>query len=320
MKDGRKVRVEDLVFPNLIAGLGEVMPVDEAAVTTTLHPLFAHKKAGPPLIFAAMARTATLFLVDHGEYAEALASVEAAPLLPELPPLPYPRIAVECLEDATWQMGDGERHLLDLMLFFIAEMERGRSWTVVLLCREPKEDEDDFGQFQPWIDAYTIFSDGRVEHYFGPEDVPDKGDYIDMTKVTTEVRVRVYAADDPRAISMRAIPIEFAHIVNARGVTVEPVGIPRPQRRRFTRNKLVHPQVYFVKIGGEDIEGHPGHGDRQYHCRWLVRGHYVRNEHGEFVIPGKGRCYWRRPYIKGPAGAPWRGRPVYVVEPLEEAS
>lgn len=43
---------------------------------------------------------------------------------------------------------------------------------------------------------------------------------------------------------------------------------------------------------------------REYKYRRMVRGHWRR-------LPEK--SMWIKAYIKGPAGAPWKGRPVYKV-------
>lgn len=320
MRDGRKVRVEDLMFPGLVKLVGEVLAKDEAGTTPTLHPLLPmmmHKQVGAAITFATLARTATLFLVDHQEFAEAVTSAGESPPEVGLPPLPYPRVAVECLEDATWQMLDQDGgHGYDLELFFINERQRGRQWDVVLLTREAATQEDiDERRVNANLVIYGIEPDNSVTAMTNMDvTAAEIAEALESPEKSAELNSRllppmVYPADHPLARAWRKIPVEFAHIVNARGVTVEPVDVPRAQRRRFQRNKLVHPQLYFVKIGGELVESYPGHGNREYHCRWLVRGHWRHLTSGERT--------WVRPYIKGPAGAPWRGRPVYVVEPSE---
>lgn len=321
MKDGRKVRVEDLVFPGLVQFVGEVLQKDEAAVRPTLNPLvkmMANEHVGAVITFAAMARTATLFLVDHTEFVEAVSSAGEPPLEVGLPPLPYPRIAVECLEDATWAMHgpDGEHHS-DLELFMIHEADRGERWDVVLLLKDPQLEPGQ--RTNAHLLIYSIEPDGSCTTFTRGPDAGEVGD-LDELLIDPERLGDLYEknlmepvslpADNPIAKTWRKLPIEFAHLANARGVTIEPVDIPRPQRRRFQRaTKYVHPQIYFVKIGGELVESYPGHGDREYHCRWLVRGHWVR--------PKNKPKHWRRAHIRGPAGAPWRGRPVYVIEPEE---
>src|SRR5215510_13029039 len=80
-------RLQDLRFPKLIEQMGEHFQVDEATAALTLKPPVTSDQAGSA-IFAVLARTATLFLVDHDEMMDAANSADEAPLLPQLPPLP----------------------------------------------------------------------------------------------------------------------------------------------------------------------------------------------------------------------------------------
>jgi len=110
-------------------------------------------------------------------------------------------------------------------------------------------------------------------------------------------------------------PAGIAQLIDVVGSVHEVVPLPRATRRRFERRyRGAHPAVYFVNLrtAGDPLE--IGHGESHYRHRWLVRGHYRRQNNGRFSVPGKGTCTWVRPYVKGPVGAPWKGRPVYVRE------
>lgn len=353
---GRELRVEDLLVPKILAYLGELdqprLATSEGESTIALHPVVRsmfHPLAGPQLMFGIMARTAILFVVDHDEFETAVASAGAAPVMPELPPLPYPRVAVECAEDATWALGSApDHHAADLEAIAISETSQGERWEVCLLLRPPISSEEQldalrsaaqgaardrkaaeeimraYGQHVALFTldrggAVTMFSGGQNGETWLPR-MDELQTEDDLQRAFDKVRGKLpsldemtvrYEPDDPRAISLRALPIEFAQLANARGVTVEHVSVPRAQRRRFERKRLVHPRVYFVKIG-EASDDHAGHGDREYHCRWLVRGHWVR--------PNGKPKHWRRAHIRGPAGAPWKGRPVYVTAAVTDAA
>lgn len=351
---GKLPRVEDLLLPKILHALGELeaarLPVHEVETRIALNPLMRamfNRALAPQLMFGMMTRASVLFVVDHEEFAQAVGSSQAAdgaPLTPELPPLPYPRIAVECAEDATWALGTpgGGEHAADLELFAINETEQGERWAVALLVRNAISDNEQLEvmrraqlaantraatellaeEYGQRVLLFELLRDGTVIVFGGVDLKGTPPPYEGMTPSQLDAWAaqataagvhpveRRHEPDDPFAVATRTWPIEFAHLVNARGVNVGEVIVPRGQRRRFQRKRLVHPRVYFVVIGGEDDDERQGHSEREYHCRWLVRGHWRRFKSGERT--------WVRPYIKGPAGAPWRGRPVYVTTAATE--
>lgn len=78
----------------------------------------------------------------------------------------------------------------------------------------------------------------------------------------------------------------------------------RPARRRLARRgvKDLEP-VRVVTLRHQSAPG-PGDGDREYHHRWLVKGHWRNQWYSsqERHIP-----IWISPHIKGPEGAPLLG-------------
>ena len=95
--------------------------------------------------------------------------------------------------------------------------------------------------------------------------------------------------------------VQLIDVLGARQVELQ---VPRPHRRAHERQfQHDHPKVYFVDLR-QAGEKKGSAGSREYHHRWLVRGHWRQL--------ASGRRTWVRPYVKGPAGAPWQGRPVYI--------
>jgi hypothetical protein len=75
----------------------------------------------------------------------------------------------------------------------------------------------------------------------------------------------------------------------------------RASSRRWYRAFKAEPRVRVVKLrrhkGPSD-----GHGDVEWHHRWIVRGHWRQQPYG----PGRSlvKAVWIAPYVKGPEGAP----------------
>jgi hypothetical protein len=63
-------------------------------------------------------------------------------------------------------------------------------------------------------------------------------------------------------------------------------------------------QPYWVSMADSGSTAR-GASDRTYHCRWLVSGHWRHYRTGDKT--------WIRAYVKGPKGAPWKGRPVHLL-------
>lgn len=321
-----RVDYDNLIIPRAVAMMEQLTkpqqaPVDEATTSIALNPLLldilSDGRSGPWRLFGIMARTSILFLIDGEEFDQAFRSTEEAPVLPELPPLPYRRIAVEAIQDMVWPLGDiNGNHAMDVEAFLISEEREGEEWFVVMLMREAGPPGVWRPQTPSYLHVYTLRRDGSVvAHSARGAPNNDQLRQLASGEISSEDfhvswESSTIPTGDPRGLARWVIPVEAAHFINARGVTVDEHGIDRAERRRAQRDGWRYPTTYLVYIGdgtGEDVER--GRSDRVYHCRWMVRGHWRHYPDHKT---------WIRPYIKGPAGAPWRGRPIYVA-PAEVA-
>jgi len=329
LREGADVRkrpkIENLMFPKMMHVIGDVAGINdwksETLTAPALHPIMRgilNPKSSAWVTFALLSRTAILFVVDHDEFAEVAGSAGEAPVREfGLPPLPFPRVVAECSEDVTWALHDNNGEwTFDLELFMINEQISGEKWNVVMLLRKA----DTYDDPEQYLFLYDLYADGSVIFYQRGTAHPNLDrlheaqtreeliaalDELRDTNLGDAMHAEKVDPDDEHAILARKTVVEFAHLVSARGVTVEHLNVPRPQRRRFERKRIVHPQVYFVFIDDEEMIEYDGRSDREYHCRWMVRGHWRHFRSGDRI--------WIRPYIKGPAGAPWKGRPIYVL-------
>jgi hypothetical protein len=118
---------------------------------------------------------------------------------------------------------------------------------------------------------------------------------------------------------MLQLAINGAMLITARGVPRREQQLPRHQRKRIMRQRWAPrmPKLYYVDLAqAGEAEEIPGK-TRTYHVRWLVSGHWRHIEGGDSLCT----CWEHRhsprvatyiePYVKGPPGAPWIGRPVH---------
>jgi hypothetical protein len=184
----------------------------------------------------------------------------------------------------------GEHPFMDMLI--LSEVEPGQVWDIGMGYHFSESEE---GGLCP-KDAF-LFSTDRVT----PQGIVPKP-----------------AAGDPetdkfRKVSefVRGLAVTAAHLIVADRVPVREWPVPRHQRKQMRRRGLEAPRVYFVDLA-ESGEIKPGRGEREYHVRWLVTGHWRLNPNGKTFVKHKGGvCSWVKPYVKGPAGAPWKGRPVH---------
>lgn len=85
----------------------------------------------------------------------------------------------------------------------------------------------------------------------------------------------------------------------------EPVHYDRAMRRRAAREQRELPPVRIITLRRARHSQHEGeHGNREYHHRWLVRGHWRQQW---FRTRQVHRPVWIAPHIKGPEDAPLLG-------------
>ena len=223
----------------------------------------------------------------------------------DLPPLPYPRMALELFDDESGGCAsfygtgrDGGRHALHPILL-INETVPGEWWD----CYFPSYETD--GRFPELFD-FRIGAQGRF--WMPTSDMkPDRGDLEPLGfDVTEENRPTV-------ARFWRRLVLDAISLVTAHNVPREPIHVPRQHRRRFERTHgFPFPSPYFVRLdqaGDTDAEGA---SDREYHVRWLVRGHWRHLDSGVRLCSACGYpATWVPPHVKGEIGKPWKGRPIY---------
>lgn len=314
----------------LLKRADQYLLVEEAVVTQSLNPLwhpdFIHSEQETSATFVGLLQTASIYALDQDEAWPALTS--EAPELLEFPPLPFKRVWIELHDENDYpgafaafscpKHPDGDCDDPDLVMMGVGliEVEEGRVWDVLFPYTYIPKDERD------WDAALNPSNFGVTGYRITPQGMTtdDREKFIDyIHQVGTEMAneelgKEIEEAGGNIALSgergILSLAITVAHLINANGVPVREVAVPRPTRRRLQRELKwgasmdVQPKVYFVdlKAAGEVRTHEHGDGTREYHCRWLVRGHWRQ-------LPDK--RVWVRPYVKGPTGAPWRGRPVY---------
>lgn len=295
--------VEHLALTQMLRRLGARVPVDEATVSIALSPFDPGPVETPEereRLLGSVLRTGTAFVLNAADVPGSGSDVMDLAWEPwdGLPPLPFPRIWIECAHPTearaapfpytdspqeTWDEGEWSG------LFGIGIVGDEDGWTLLQLS---DKGEDLYAVSEPWgedgfeVEVVRIAPDAS-SHYPLVEDRDDPGVGEDIANAMAAWRA-----------------IVLVNMLDVLGVRHVPLDVPRPHRRAHERRfQMAHPSVYFVDLrqAGDKREGK---GDREYHHRWLVRGHWRQLEGG--------RRTWVRPYIKGPAGAPWRGRPIYI--------
>lgn len=309
-----RIDPDELVVPSLMkVYTDKKYPVREDVVTHCLDPAQPIKLedqmesavAQPAHEYIiALCRTSILHIVSAKESTQMIMSAGEYPM-PELPPLPFSRVAIEAQEDLGWLVES--QNLVDpdkprvyiIWAVFISERTQGECWDVTLYWGL-YEDEgyDDSQGIVPFI-SYTLKAE-------------DGGIKIHSAYESEGVRL---PPDAHTAKALWSIPIELAQIIGADSVPHEPVGFVSRQQRRQWQSKHPYvittdkPRVYFVNLAHAGEAHEKGDGSRVYHCRWLVRGHWRHFKSGGRVAK---RTTWVKAYVKGPVGAPWKGRPIYT--------
>jgi hypothetical protein len=300
------LKIDQLVcsrWLNWVAGerLSAAEVICRMAMTSGLAmPREAHQReAFKTTMAAAIARTGAVFVVDVNDWVGLMDSVDWQP--EELPPWPYPRCWLEVYDETLDGPGgftavttfDGQEK--GVVAYAVYEEVPAAKWMIAALLMDAEGDVS----LESWETRPPPPSDGQ----------PETGTvYLGGTAPFDEMP----ESERLRWVAMFDAPIVLAQIVTTVGGRLPAVPIPRAESRRFQRRwGLEHPNVYRVDLRSVGDE-FPGKGDRQFRHRWLVRGHYRRHETGRYMVPGKGPCTWVRAFVKGPQGAPWKGRPIYT--------
>lgn len=248
----------------------------ESIVALSMNPKVAQEECQAEA--HAIMQTGILFVLDQ-ETTQILVNSEATfPVGPmPLPPLPFKRMMIEYRGDDLPALLEIEAGV-GLLLVMLYEMVEGTRWMVTLATLPPTSDPktleaSDFIFMAFEVTENTVTRPGRTVPY---DDLDD---------------------------ALRFLIVNSAHLCVADGISRTLTGFPRAERRRTLRHapRFTIPTTYMVRIAPARVI--PGNSDREYHCRWMVRGHWRHT---------RTRKVWVRPYIKGPVGAPWKGRPVYV--------
>lgn len=314
-------RQRTLATETLLRIFGERLRSEEPLVTRAMDPLWEPDPRSRDQVesaLVALLRTGAIFILDHHEARDALWS--APPGMPELPPLPFPRTIVE-LSIPT----DDGRMPTDFMLadaHFSASME-ATTLTVPLLGLVEQDPGRRWLAFTPYVILdptirAAVLESGRLAHgcVVGTIEATEEGVKAHLPIHASGQREVRHEAEE--MLYERAV--NAAHLITARNVPTHEVTLPRPQRRELTRRfKRAEPKVYFVDLSGAGDRPRAGSGTREFHHRWMVSGAWVTlppsyRPSGKVrsrEVDGKHQV-WRKSHIKGPAGAPWKGRGVHV--------
>jgi len=287
----------------------------------------------------AILSTGGIYRLDGGELGTqgVLDSIWGGLPFTDLPKLPYPRMWFEARDEnnqpvplwrgnppeGAWNAADcGE-----LWGMAISELAQGTSWAIVAV-RHPEWFYSTTKTITPEAsrfvrtdeDAPVFFDTHRYERVDlnALKVLPPTQDGIWIMEEESNER---YTSEANYRAAMMAWAIVLADIVTARNVDRRETFMSSKVRKQMTRAapmKKFDARVYNVSIStaSDDAKDETGN---HLHVRFMVRGHWRISDapHAEYVEAKEYTCVWVRSHIKGPPGAPWKGRPIYV-EPKEK--
>jgi hypothetical protein len=86
--------------------------------------------------------------------------------------------------------------------------------------------------------------------------------------------------------------------------TISEAEYTRADRRRLARRDIPADRVRVIQLRRRTHSTEHGESDREYHHRWIVRGHWRQQW---YPARGVHRPVWIAPHLKGPDGAPLLG-------------
>lgn len=324
----------DLLWASrLLASHEEVLPYFEEAARLALDPLWLAndpeqredlmRSREHDELLTTVLRTGGLFVFTKDD-------IPTGGMMPAevLPPLPFPRMWIEvsgiAQDECAFIDLDGRRAFW--LGFAILEEEVGARWNVLM----PMFDEEGLNEIldarPDWFTTFAHLPIATRQYHLIIHPAEGRVSPAIARADLSAFNERLAAvSESDRRLAEQAIygtlllPELLVQLIHTLGVRYVPAQVHRATRKEFQRKYgFSHPQLYFVQLRSSD-EPQAGHGDKVFRHRWIVRGHYRRSDAGSHLVSSKGLCTWVRPYIKGPAGAPWKGRPIYTTV-VEEAA
>lgn len=315
-----------LEYPSLICSgvldlfsRGETLPRAEEICQLALNgwsvPSGAILDAERTVFTTGIARTGSIFVLDIEDMA-ALQDLERD--APELPPLPFPRCWFEVWDSdrgapttiQSFTDLDGRKEWL--IAYAVLETRPSAEWMIFGVLRSEGTDESHHAiSIRGWGLRVLVPDDLEKGVAIGPTDRDLSPVGVVLLPEDQRILAGLDSESQQRIQNIFRGPLDLAQLINVLGAKHTTYSMPRARRREFQRRyRQSAPTIYLVNLRSAGSD-EPGHGDRIYRHRWLVRGHYRRHPDGQHLVPGRGPCTWVRPYVKGPPGAPWKGRGIY---------
>lgn len=315
----------ETAIPATIISLGKRPAVDYRRVQAAMAAGWRYEEPNGPSSddWLGALQTSAWFTVDSEVIHDAV--LGAMPEHDELPPLPFQRMAYDALDgrggDPQFASplfafkhvrddGDMYAHTLDdlqaqdahtVNCMTVFEIQQGQLWDAILDVTRIRNGQSTLFGFHITPGGHTADYDAlflRWASEYGHEKAEE------MLWFDKQLGTLVWGT-----------AVTAAHLITASNVINRRILPVRQQRREWQRQRYgpVEPRIYRVDIV-EAPEVRDGHTDREYHVRWMVRGHYRHTAHGDYKHPRTGApATWVKAYVKGPAGAPWKGRPKHVM-------
>jgi len=208
----------------------------------------------------------------------------------------------------------------------ISEVDPGRAWAIIAVRQENwaylADTGDDGGR---WPEG-SMLTSLRYERV-------DVSEMAVLDSMISHDALWAFPGESDRAnalseqayrTAMLSWAVVLADMVTARNVDRREVALPRKTHKQLSRSLpgglRWTPRVYEVSIATATGDAMDETG-RSLSVRFMVRGHWRKSfaEHARWIDSKEAFCVWVTGHVKGPAGAPWKGRAVYVEQKPEQA-